>query len=89
MNLPDIECLPPGDFAYLKFGKYNYGKGRMLVFTWEQVEDSDQVPMFTAYFSEQELTRLAKVALKLAGNELYKQVHVPEDTWGGKQDKGE
>lgn len=82
MAYPEIDCIPPGDIAYMKLGKCEYGKGRLLLFTWEQVEICDQIPMFAATLSERDLARLARAALKAAGNELYHQVEIPENPWG-------
>ena len=93
MHHPEIECVPPGDFAYLRLGKCSYGKGRMLFFTWEQVEyssdDTDRLPMFTATLAERDLLRLAKAALLAAGNDLYLKVVVPENDWGKEDTDGE
>ena len=87
VKLPDIECVPPGDFAYLKLRKSTGGKGHILVFTWEQVERGDQTPMFKFDLSQQEMLNFSRALLQLAGSPLYKDIVVPENTWGGKQNE--
>ena len=82
MAYADVDLVPPGDFSYVKLGKQNYKKGRLLFYTWEQVETSDSMPMFTATISERDLLRLAKAALRIAGHPLAGEIEIPENTWG-------
>ena len=82
MAYADVDFVPPGDVAYAKIGKSGYGKGRVLFYTWEQVENSDSVPMYTATISERDLLRLAKAALRIAKHPLAGEIEIPENTWG-------